>query len=154
MVASISGGLVQDRFFWPEYARGPFPTVKSFNDWIFAAATRHPPAEVDVPICGLDHPDMLRDMLPDNARVYFAHGDLVPLNIMVAGKPGSFHVSAVVDWEQAGWYPEYWEYCKMHFGAGLDTEWRQENWPAKITKPHKDANFAFEDYYMWRSGGM
>lgn len=42
----------------------------------------------------------------------------------------------------------------MHFGAGLDTEWRQENWPAKITEPHKDANFAFEDYYMWRSGGM
>lgn len=22
-------------------------------------------------------------------------------------------VTGIIDWEEAGWYPKYWEYCKM-----------------------------------------
>ena len=29
-------------------------------------------------------------------------------------------IVAVIDWQFAGWYPEYWEYTKAHFGL-LDT---------------------------------
>lgn len=40
------------------------------------------------------------------------HGDLSPENIMIQnGK-----ISAIVDWEFCGWFPEYWEYIKIYFG--------------------------------------
>lgn len=120
---------------------------------MFAAATRQLP-DKDGIINNLDHPHMYRDLLPDDAKVYFTHGDLTPLNIMVSGPPGFCRVTAVIDWEQAGWYPEYWEHCKMQFGAVADYEWSEDNWPAKITEPDEDALWAFWEYYLWRTGGM
>jgi aminoglycoside phosphotransferase (APT) family kinase protein len=46
--------------------------------------------------------------------IVFTHADLNMRNILVDeyGK-----VSGIVDWECAGWYPEYREYTKVHFGA-------------------------------------
>ncbi|KAG6869501.1 hypothetical protein C0995_002606, partial [Termitomyces sp. Mi166 len=38
--------------------------------------------------------------------IVFAHGDLMRHNILV--KDG--HLSGIVDWECAGWLPEYWDY--------------------------------------------
>jgi aminoglycoside phosphotransferase (APT) family kinase protein len=49
------------------------------------------------------------------------HGDLHPRNIMVkwegAKDEGDGHgggnrirVTALIDWELSGWYPEYWEF--------------------------------------------
>jgi hypothetical protein len=32
-------------------------------------------------------------------------------------------ISGIVDWENAGWYPEYWEYTKCHIGARLTQRW-------------------------------
>ncbi|KAG6102826.1 hypothetical protein E4U30_000013 [Claviceps sp. LM220 group G6] len=46
-------------------------------------------------------------------RTCFTHGNLTPRNIMV--KNG--HVVAIIDWESAGWFPEYWEYTKAHYTA-------------------------------------
>ncbi|KAJ5545243.1 hypothetical protein N7535_006374 [Penicillium sp. DV-2018c] len=44
---------------------------------------------------------------------------IAPRNIMVDnGK-----VSAIVDWEFGGWYPEYWEYTKAHYGQIDRPEW-------------------------------
>src|SRR5687768_13941675 len=106
--ASVNGGAVLDRFFSPDYEKGPFPSSKAFHDWMFAAATRQLPA-ADGTINGLDHPDMCRELLPDDSKVYFTHGDLTLRNIMVSGPPGLCRVTAIIDWEQAGWYPEYWE---------------------------------------------
>ena len=34
-------------------------------------------------------------------------------------------VLALVDWEYSGWYPDYWEYCKMRrLSAGEDWDKR------------------------------
>lgn len=52
-------------------------------------------------------------------KTHFTHADLVPRNIIV--KNG--RVVAIVDWGFAGWYPEYWEYTKIHFDAFIRTEW-------------------------------
>ncbi|CAK7220515.1 hypothetical protein SCUCBS95973_004184 [Sporothrix curviconia] len=53
------------------------------------------------------------------------HGDLHPANILVEldesgdksggndgnnGNEAQYRVKAIVDWDTAGWYPEYWEY--------------------------------------------
>jgi aminoglycoside phosphotransferase (APT) family kinase protein len=119
---------------------------------MFAAATRQLPA-ADGTINGLDHPDMCRELLPDDSKVYFTHGDLTLRNIMVSGPPGLCRVTAIIDWEQAGWYPEYWEFCKMHFGVAGDHEWDIYDWPSKVLEPDEDAYWAFSTYYQWRTGG-
>jgi hypothetical protein len=38
--------------------------------------------------------------------IVYTHGDLKPHNVLVHHG----HVSGFIDWEAAGWYPEYWEY--------------------------------------------
>ncbi|KAM5469949.1 hypothetical protein MferCBS49748_002711 [Microsporum ferrugineum] len=42
----------------------------------------------------------------------YCHADLCPNNVLA--KDGK--IVAIIDWEFAGWYPEYWEYTKIQFG--------------------------------------
>lgn len=44
-------------------------------------------------------------------QIVFTHGDLNMRNILIEGG----RISAIVDWENAGWFPEYWEYTKVHY---------------------------------------
>ncbi|KAJ7204636.1 kinase-like domain-containing protein [Mycena haematopus] len=44
-------------------------------------------------------------------RTVFTHCDLAPRNILVKDN----RIVAIVDWEMAGWYPEYWEYTQAFF---------------------------------------
>lgn len=55
-------------------------------------------------------------------KLKFTHADIALRNIRV--KDGK--IAGIVDWEFAGWYPEYWEYTKMHYGgAGVRPPWRK-----------------------------
>lgn len=53
-------------------------------------------------------------------KIVFSHCDLAPRNIMVRDN----RIVALIDWEAAGWYPEYWEYVKFLHVGGRDREWR------------------------------
>jgi hypothetical protein len=141
---SVNGGTVQDRFFKLDYEEGPFLSIKSFNDWLLAAATRRRPGPDEV----IDGP--YRDLLPDTGDIYFTHGDLTLGNIIVSGIPGSQRIVGIVDWEQAGWYPEYWEYCKALCGVEYTHEWRTHGWAEKLMKPFDDAWTAYAEYSLWR----
>ncbi|OJJ75748.1 hypothetical protein ASPBRDRAFT_51463 [Aspergillus brasiliensis CBS 101740] len=46
----------------------------------------------------------------ENHEIVFTHSDLAPRNILV--RDG--HVTGILDWEHAGWYPEYWEYERAY----------------------------------------
>ena len=49
-------------------------------------------------------------------RIMLTHGDFKAHNILV-GPDG--HSTGFLDWESAGWYPEYWEFTTaMRFGRG------------------------------------
>ncbi|KAF8148201.1 kinase-like domain-containing protein [Crassisporium funariophilum] len=48
------------------------------------------------------------------------HGDLAPRNILVK-MDGT--VTAILDWDSAGWFPEYWEYTKAHFAPYAPQDW-------------------------------
>jgi Ser/Thr protein kinase RdoA (MazF antagonist) len=37
-------------------------------------------------------------------KIAFTHNDLHPSNILVHDG----HISAVIDWADSGWYPDYW----------------------------------------------
>ncbi|THU96138.1 hypothetical protein K435DRAFT_633701, partial [Dendrothele bispora CBS 962.96] len=56
---------------------------------------------------------------PRNCGVHFAHMDLVPRNIIVDGKK----ITGIIDWELAEFYPEYWEYARMHDPDSMTPGW-------------------------------
>ncbi|KAI1946166.1 hypothetical protein LOZ53_002619 [Ophidiomyces ophidiicola] len=62
---------------------------KEFNDFL-ARGTQHRPAEIH--------------------EIRFTHGDLSPRNILA---DDSGHIAAIVDWEWAGWFPEYWDVARI-----------------------------------------
>ncbi|KAJ4011814.1 hypothetical protein NW766_007114 [Fusarium irregulare] len=53
-------------------------------------------------------------------KIVFTHGDLNPRNIMVERTTNStgargWRLSGIIDWETAGYYPDYWDYTKSMF---------------------------------------
>lgn len=53
-------------------------------------------------------------------RIVFTHGDLTPRNILIQdGK-----ISGIVDWEETGWYPEYWGLAKF-FERPAEGDWKE-----------------------------
>lgn len=56
---------------------------------------------------------MLENMLQTGHPIVFTHNDMHEGNILVSGG----HVSAILDWECAGFYPDYWEYATIMFGS-------------------------------------
>jgi len=64
------------------------------------------------------------------------HGDITRRNILIrvdGEDANDVSVVAILDWEQAGWRPEYWETAKFMFGNQNTCEWailgRQETFP-------------------------
>lgn len=50
----------------------------------------------------------------------FTHGDLNPFNILVrSGK-----IVAIIDWENAGWFPHYWEWTSAWTGNLVRQAWQ------------------------------
>lgn len=64
--------------------------------------------------------DQLPDMLPRADCSVFTHGYIAPRNIMV-DEEGL--VTGIVDWETAGWYPDYWEYAQIMRPAVKCADW-------------------------------
>ncbi|KAL3442965.1 hypothetical protein BJX65DRAFT_298602 [Aspergillus insuetus] len=51
----------------------------------------------------------------EHSKFYFTHSDLHPTNLLLENG----RLSAIVDWESAGFRPEYWELTKATYGSGL-----------------------------------
>ena len=83
---------------------GPFPTEAEFNRWLISLI--HPKQEQW--FSGF-YTAMMKNSMRDDHKWRLTHGDMGPHNILVENG----HITAVVDWELGGWYPEYWEYVKM-----------------------------------------
>lgn len=97
-ICNTSGGAIQDHRIRDGKPIGPFVNEAAFNQLL-----RNP-----------------NDPSRQNHRVFFTHADLNLRNILVdevtrADGSTSWHVSGIVDWENAGYYPEYWEYTKALF---------------------------------------
>ncbi|KAI6767716.1 hypothetical protein HG530_005725 [Fusarium avenaceum] len=52
-------------------------------------------------------------------QTHFTHADLCPKNIIVRNG----RVAAIIDWEFAGWYPEYWEFTKANYNPFPGEGW-------------------------------
>ncbi|KFA51544.1 hypothetical protein S40293_06349 [Stachybotrys chartarum IBT 40293] len=52
-------------------------------------------------------------------KIVFTHADLNMRNVLVRNG----RLSAIVDCENSGWYPEYWDYTKAHYITRLQRRW-------------------------------
>ncbi|KAK2812930.1 hypothetical protein FQN50_000951 [Emmonsiellopsis sp. PD_5] len=89
---------------------GPFDTENGFNDFLAKGADRRPGDNRVLHFPG------------DNHAIQFAHGDLSPRNVMV---DESGHIIAILDWEWAGWFPEYWDVVRMRMDRPLKKQMPQ-----------------------------
>ncbi|KAF2645999.1 phosphotransferase family protein [Massarina eburnea CBS 473.64] len=87
----------------PNHSVGPCESESEFNDNQFSTVSTY----------GFETRDMFEEklavakkILPMRHPIVFTHGDFKHHNVMVHNG----HVSGFIDWEAAGWYPDYWEY--------------------------------------------
>ncbi|KAK4105783.1 hypothetical protein N658DRAFT_483201 [Parathielavia hyrcaniae] len=144
-IGSLNRGPVQDVYLSPDFHKGPFASAREFHDYVQFVALYWMPLEERPP-------EPYRAMLPDTARICLTHADLHLSNILVvrSANESRVTVSANVDWEQAGWYPEYWEYCKAMIVGSYGDEWRDDGWVNMPLKPYEKAYEAFEEYWTWK----
>lgn len=98
-IASASGGTCLD-YRIDSMPVGPFHDEKEFSESLRLGIL----------------PDLVHR---DDHKIVFTHCDLNLRNILV--KDG--RISGIVDWENAGWFPEYWEYTKCHFFMDYADRW-------------------------------
>ncbi|KAF2210712.1 hypothetical protein CERZMDRAFT_44756, partial [Cercospora zeae-maydis SCOH1-5] len=107
---SAFGSPIRDLRRFSDYNGGPFQTEEEFNEFV-------------VDLYQLT-PSLIRSALsgslPKDSRIVLSHCDLSPRNIIV--KEG--RIQALLDWEYAGWYPEYWEYVKFFDRTTSCQDWK------------------------------
>ncbi|KAK4155844.1 hypothetical protein C8A00DRAFT_41578 [Chaetomidium leptoderma] len=114
-VGSVDNGPLQDELFQGcamagAPPPGPFPTVDAFHDYFVSVAatvshSQNGGAQLRYP---------RQNIFPAYAPIVFTHGGLHPRNIIVSAGPRP-RVVSILGWEQAGWYPAYWEMCKARW---------------------------------------
>lgn len=136
---SIGKRPLEDDMFWTapgddtnRVISGPFDSELELNNALVDKYTYN---------SGLEHKAAYyRRVLPlilQNNNSVFTHGDLQRKNIIVRDD-GEM---ALIDWETAGWYPEYWEYASAMFACGA---WK-DDWHESVR--HILAEYANE--FAW-----
>ncbi|KGO77098.1 Aminoglycoside phosphotransferase [Penicillium italicum] len=117
-IGNVMRKAISDRAFTSHtHEAGPFNTVHEFHDWFTFLGRKRMHDPHSVPI------EHFRYDLPDDSAIKFTQGDLHRSNIIISScKP--YRMLAIIDWEQSGWLPEYWEARKMKWSVG-DKEWRE-----------------------------
>ncbi len=73
----------------------PFINVRSFHETLLGEVAKESHYNV-------------RDRIIRHHRVCFSHSNLTRENILVTDDG---RLAAIIDWEAAGWYPDYWDYA-------------------------------------------
>ncbi|KAF4224821.1 hypothetical protein CNMCM6457_008882 [Aspergillus fumigatiaffinis] len=144
-VGNIARAPHYDRALDSDYipAEGPFTTVREFHDWFTFLYRRQMPDPYSVPI------EPHRYELPDDCAIKFTHGDLHRSNIIITShRP--YRTLAIVDWEQSGWLPAYWEARKAQYSVSSDEEWSSRYLPMILDQ--YDATWEAWDYYTMSLG--
>jgi Phosphotransferase enzyme family len=93
-------------------AIGPFGAVSEFHDYLVAPVKQCPRPELYL---------KYRREFSDGFAVHFAHADFSYDNVLVDENTGD--ITGIIDWEMAGFWPEWWEYRKALFGGRCQRWW-------------------------------
>ena len=66
----------------------------------------------------------LTSLKPHAPSVVFSHSDLTARNILI----NNGKISGIIDWEQSGWWPYWWEYMKALYCTQLTAHDENEEW--------------------------
>ena len=110
LIGACDGTEIRDTRLYFTYHSPPCHDEKAFNGFLLSNLYEHTPPLVQ---------EAFSQRLRSNHRIVLSHCDLTPRNILVQdGK-----IKGLVDWEDSGWYPEYWEYVKF-FQRTADKDWK------------------------------
>lgn len=118
-VSNIDGGPVYDVRLPKTSCWGPFNEICDFHEQLrngVNSCHRNVPLPVQQLISFHDK---------QQPSLIFTHGDLSSFNIMACGD----RITGIVDWETAGWFPEYWEYVNA-----WNVNPQNQFWQAEIDK--------------------
>lgn len=120
-IGTVDGGRVQDQLFDGDDELGmvePFDGVDAFHEGL-------------IMVLGLKGKKSKKKIMEQftsevskgkRYRIMLTHNDIVARNVMVKGD----NVCAIVDWELAGFFPEYWEYCSALSWADPESPFERE----------------------------
>lgn len=110
-LGAVTGGPYNNRNMpYPWNPPHAFPSIKEYLNYY---------RDIFLEFCGPEYVNELFSAFPTEGQVYLTHGDLLPHNILVDGST----ITAILDWETAGYYPEFWEYCRMHDPGWMTPAW-------------------------------
>lgn len=109
-IGACDGSEIRDSRHYFTYCSPPCRDEKAFNEFLLSGLFDQVPPRL--------REAFSRGLRTDH-RVVLSHGDLAPRNILV--RDG--RILGLVDWEDGGWYPEYWEYVKF-FQRPADKDWK------------------------------
>lgn len=133
-IGSVDGTYCEDQIFSDNRgAYGPFKDEEGFRQGCINAMYENRRNFWSETVAGF-----IRALPP--AAIVLTHNDLCPRNIIV--REGQ--IVAIIDWELAGFYPEYWEYVKAWYRAGIDEPWVADRAVDKVLKPYPLARAVFE----------
>lgn len=103
LFANTVGGSIMD-YRLPDKICGPFNQESDFTSELVRKYVGKETKERLAPIHSRQHESV------------FTHSDLSPTNILIEGG----RLSGIVDWECAGYLPEYWDFTKAMFSTRND----------------------------------
>lgn len=109
-VCSASGGPLWDGRITCTGLVGPFENEASFNEFLI---------EQGKSLVFPDRLAVIQSQMRDDHGIHLTHGDLAPRNILV--KDGK--INGIVDWGDAGWYPQHWEMVKAMWFPEIGSSW-------------------------------
>ncbi|KAF2434073.1 kinase-like protein [Tothia fuscella] len=125
-IASVDGTYCNDQFFSDELGSyGPFESESAFKAGLAAALRAKGDNSWTEMII------KFIQSLPDG-EVLLTHNDIAPRNILVKNAK----VVAILDWENSGFYPEYWEYVKAMYWPDWQSPWITEGVVDSILNPY------------------
>ncbi|KAF1996124.1 phosphotransferase enzyme family protein-like protein [Amniculicola lignicola CBS 123094] len=122
LIGSVDGTACEDQLFSDEPgAYGPYQDEAAFNEGIVAALKNTQTS---------GWVDTVSNMVLalKGHEIVMTHGDLCPRNVLVQGT----RVTAILDWEMAGYYPAYWEYVKALYRPAWESSWIKDQAIDKI----------------------
>ncbi|TFK95187.1 kinase-like domain-containing protein [Pterulicium gracile] len=121
-IGSTLGHSFHDASMTQEVAAfGPFASERQFYNWRVS--------RFDLLTWNADTAAKLADIrqrMRDDHPIVLTHGDINRRNVLVCvhgPEQEDVEVTALLDWEQAGWRPIYWESRKWIFGNPKPREW-------------------------------
>jgi aminoglycoside phosphotransferase (APT) family kinase protein len=109
-VCRFGGGPCKSHRVRADETFGPFDSIRDLHDYLYTSVPKK-------------HQDRLHVLAEASHsrphKICFTHGDIAPSNILISGN----RLTGLIDWECAGWFPEYWDFTTAVYRRQRYPEW-------------------------------